>query len=376
MSRKYYDSRGPIIQVIGEFVPAGAEFFVRNLSIALAQAGKRVEVWQFYKAEDVHPGDDAAIAVETDFKKSLEKHGVTVRQIGKRPNSDFLPTWRKLRKLARRVRPSIVHAHLEEISFHVAIGLTATGIPLVQTMHNEHIRRTTLLKTLFRWCFDRFICISDEVSSATAKYIPERQLAKVPNGIPLDGFLYPERNYNRPVEQLIAVGRLSAQKNHAMMIQAYNEFRNSIDNPPKLTIYGEGELRESLEQQIRNLALDDFVSLPGTTLAIDKKLKSSDLYLMSSNHEGMSISLLEAMATGLPIVITDVSGASDLLENGENALISPIGNANTFGENIQRLYLDQALRQTVGNGAIATAKSYGIDLCAERHITVYEELKK
>lgn len=369
---------GPVVQVLGELVAAGAEMFVYQLSLQLKADGRDVEVWYFYNAADIRPDDEKAAAVEKDMLEGLAKAGIRVRALRKTPNSNYISTWRKLRSWAREVRPSVVHCHLEEISFHVCMAMTATGIPVVQTMHSSFIRRQSLLKHYFKHSCDVFVCISEEVERSTWRFVPPALTVRIPNGVPIRRFLFPERDCTRPVRQMIAVGRLHPIKDHRMMIEALSLVKQGCEEKglvcPTLDIFGEGELRAELEGAVDRLGLKANCRLPGITSDIPEKLKRADLYLMSSLHEGMSISLLESMASGVPIVITAVSGTEGLLEDGRSALIVPIGDKEAFAAAVLRLLQDAPLRKTLSENAVKTAMGYDMTFCAARYEALYDHL--
>ncbi len=378
LNHKYHDPNGPIVHVIGEFASAGAESVMRDLAIELVAQGSEVEVWRFYRAAEIHPGDPKAARAEEIFTRELETGGVTVRAIDKRANKDYPRTWKRIRALARRVKPAVVHTHLEEISFHTCAALVGTRIPIVQTMHSDRIRRVALLRHFFRHRCRRFVCISEAIKKQTARYVPEHKLALIANGIPLKPFTVEDRDYSGEVRSLVAAGRLAEAKNHRMMLEAFARIVEWCGQdgrePPVLTIFGEGELRANLEKFIDQRGLRDFVRLPGTTDRMARELKDADIYLMSSDYEGMSISLLEAMASALPIVTTAVSGAKDLLRDGESACVSDIGDAEAFADSVRRLMSEPKRRARLGRAAAVTASKYSIVVCAERHRALYDSL--
>ena len=378
LNHKYHNPNGPIVHVIGEFASAGAESVMRDLAIELVAQGREVEVWRFYRAAEIHPGDQKAACAEEIFTSELEAGGVTVRAIDKRVNKDYSRTWKRIRVFARQAKPAVVHTHLEEISFHTCAALVGTRIPIVQTMHSDRIRRVALLRHFFRYRCRRFVCISEAIKKQTSRYVPERKLVLIANGIPLKAFTVADRDYSGEVRSLVAAGRLTEAKNHHMMLEAFGRIvkwclRDGRE-PPILTIWGEGELRADLEEFVDQRGLRDFVRLPGTTDRMARELRDADIYLMSSDYEGMSISLLEAMPSALPIVTTAVSGAKDLLRDGESACVSDIGDADAFANHVRKLMSEPDLRARLGQAATVTASKFSIVVCAERHRALYDSL--
>lgn len=123
---------------------------------------------------------------------------------------------------------------------------------------------------------------------------------------------------------LITAGRLEHQKNHKMLISAFADFHKKYPDY-KLMIYGEGVLREELESLVKKLELDCFVLLPGVVSDIQEREAKAEIFVLSSDYEGMSNALMEAMAIGLPCITTDCAGSDELVENKKNGLLVKVG---------------------------------------------------
>lgn len=134
--------------------------------------------------------------------------------------------------------------------------------------------------------------------------------------------------------RLITLGRLSDQKNHALLIEAFKKVLDRIPNAT-LTILGDGPLRGALEEQCRRLELSERVRLPGFVVDPWPWLVSANLFVLSSDYEGMSLVLVEAMHAGLRVVSTDcVAGPAELLADGRYGVLSPVGDAEALAQAI------------------------------------------
>lgn len=132
-------------------------------------------------------------------------------------------------------------------------------------------------------------------------------------------------------KRFISVGRLAAQKNQKLMLDAFNVVHQK--HPEfSLSIYGEGELKDELHAYIRENDMSDFAILEGTTNNISKEMQSSYAFCLSSDFEGMSNAIIEAVCAGLPIVTTDVSGAQELIGGNNGGIITPVGNTEKFAD--------------------------------------------
>lgn len=113
------------------------------------------------------------------------------------------------------------------------------------------------------------------------------------------------------------------QKNQKMMIAAFAEV---VKKHPdyQLVIYGEGPSREELEKHVRELGVEEHVLLPGNVTDIHDRIKDAEMFVLSSDYEGMPNALIEAMCLGLPSVSTKVSGATDLIKDHENGILTDL----------------------------------------------------
>jgi len=143
--------------------------------------------------------------------------------------------------------------------------------------------------------------------------------------------------------RIVSVGRLMPQKNQQMLIEAFAE---ATKNAPEyqLVIYGEGPSRVELEEKIASLGLDGRVLLPGQTKDVFNAVASAELFVLSSDYEGMPNALIEAMCLGLPCISTKVSGATDLIQNGKNGILVNIGQTAELAAQIAELLNNPALR--------------------------------
>ena len=158
-------------------------------------------------------------------------------------------------------------------------------------------------------------------------------------------------------DKLVAVGRLSAQKNHKLLIDA---FARIADKFPKYTleIYGEGELEQTLKAQCRALGLEKRVLFMGNVVNLHERIADADVFVLSSDYEGLSNALMEAMMMGLPCVSTDCAGADEIICDGENGLLVPVGDEAAMAEALDRILGDTALRERLGACAASSSERF------------------
>ena len=159
--------------------------------------------------------------------------------------------------------------------------------------------------------------------------------------------------------RIISVARLYPQKNQKMMIEAFARIADEFPDW-QLVIFGEGPLRSSLELLVKSLQLDGRVLLPGRTEHVIEELRKSKIFCLSSDYEGMSNSMIEAICVGLPIITTKVSGTEELIANGENGFVVEVGDLEGLTVSIHSLIKNEALR--ISMGYVSLNESYMFSL--------------
>jgi glycosyltransferase involved in cell wall biosynthesis len=168
----------------------------------------------------------------------------------------------------------------------------------------------------------------------------------------------------------VCVARFAAQKNHALLISAFS--KGPAANPKAhLVLAGQGVLRAALEMRVNDLGLTNRVYFLGLRCDIPDVLGAADIFALSSNYEGNPLSVIEAMAAGLPVVSTAVGGVPELVQNGKEGFIVPPGRVDEFSEAMMTLLNDSGLRRAMGAAAAARARE-NFDVSAM--VRAYEEL--
>lgn len=172
-------------------------------------------------------------------------------------------------------------------------------------------------------------------------------------------------------KEIVAFGRFTTQKNFKMSIDAFKLLHNEYPDY-KLIIYGEGPLRGELEAYIKANNLQDCVKLPGFQKDIIEKIKKASVYISSSDFEGISNSMLEALAMGLPSVCTDcpVGGAAMTIKNNENGILIPVGDTNALYESMKKIIEDKAFAQKLSENAVKVREDYSIEKIVDKWLNI------
>jgi GalNAc-alpha-(1->4)-GalNAc-alpha-(1->3)-diNAcBac-PP-undecaprenol alpha-1,4-N-acetyl-D-galactosaminyltransferase len=160
---------------------------------------------------------------------------------------------------------------------------------------------------------------------------------------------------------VVAIGKLIPQKGFDLLIKAFAQI---CDNHPEwtLTIFGEGAMRDELEQLCSQLRLDDRVYLPGVVTNIDAQLRKADIFALSSRFEGFPVTLAEAMAYGVPVIATDcLSGPREIIHNGTDGLLVVPDNIDALAVGLDILMSDPDKRQYFSHHAPKVLNRFGVE---------------
>lgn len=350
-----------ILQVIPYFCFGGAETMCENLTYALMQQGHEVTVVSLY-------------GQRTPISERMERVGVKLRYLDKKLGLDvsMVP---KLLKIMKQERPDAVHTHLDVIKYAVAAARLAGIRRCVHTVHNVADREAEgrLQKCVNGFYFRRGwsvpVALSPQVQQTVVSFygLKEEQVPVIYNGVDLSRCL--EKTDYATGTTLIHVGRFNEQKNHRGLLQA---FRRVLEKHPQcvLRLVGDGELRQETEALAGELGIAEKVQFLGSQSNVYPYLQEADMFLLPSNYEGMPMTIIEAMGTGLPVVASRVGGVPDMITDRVSGMLT-----STEPEEVARAVLelveDPALRKTLGEKAKQESKRFSAGYMAAEYCKVY-----
>lgn len=178
---------------------------------------------------------------------------------------------------------------------------------------------------------------------------------------------------DRSLPLCVSVGRLEKQKGFENLIEAFSILNKRMK--ARLLIIGDGKLRKSLTEKIQKLGIEDTVSLLGAEQNPYPFVAASDLYVQSSVHEGLSSAPIEALALGKPVVSTNYPfGANEIIEDGRNGLLVPVGNAEAMAEAAERILRDGNLRKYMSEKAKEKAENFNLEKMIAEYEKVFREV--
>jgi len=331
--------------------------------------------------------------------RELAEEGFAVIDLQRRPGVD-LSVATRLHAACREHDVRLLHAHQYTPFFYAAmsrafptrVGPILRGRPPVLfTEHGRHYpdyrrpKRVLANKALLRrndgvTAVGRFVkqCLVDHEGIAA------RRIEVVYNGIDPQKFDKPDDATRRAVRTelgidddervVMQVARFHPVKDHATAIRA---FAHAVGQQPKarLVLVGDGDERPKLETLIAELGVSSRVDLLGVRNDVPRLMAAADVFMLSSLSEGISVTLLEAMASHLPIVTTDVGGNSEIVADGETGLLSPRRDHEALGKNLLRVIDDPQLSRQMGDaGRQRLLETFTEQQMHERFAAIYEEM--
>ncbi len=194
----------------------------------------------------------------------------------------------------------------------------------------------------------------------------QRISAVIPNPIAED---MPEPYAGERKKRIVSVGRLEAQKNHRLLLEAFAEFGKTHPDY-ELHIFGAGELEAELRQQAGRLQIHDKTVFRGFSSNVRQEIRDSAMFVLSSDYEGISNSMIEALAMGVPVISTDcpVGGSRMYIEDGISGLLTPVGDCGALTEAMIRIADDPAFARTLSDNGVKSTRRYGLQNIADRFL--------
>lgn len=358
-----------VLHIISCPASGGAEVYVRDLALAASRLGHKVTILFLERAEEAGRKQD----YQADFLRQLDDGGVKYEFIGARARHNPLFGWLRTRKLLRQSGATLVHAHL-----YYAIFFTAgCGLPVIYTHHNVRLR---FRKSLYRLFFNRLVATYVGISSVCASALRAggcRPVVQINNGV--DPARIHRRGVKRPESigqplRMLAVGRLAKQKNYPLLLTSLAQVET--ERPWRLEIAGEGPERAELEALAFRLGIHERVDFVGSVTNVSERMAASDIFVMSSNTEGLPIALIEATLAGLPVVVTNVGGCSEVVHMACNGIVVDDMEEGVFAEALAKMLDDETLRASFARNASVYGGKYELSTSLAAHLRLYSSLAR
>lgn len=360
-----------ILHIISSLASGGAEVYVRDLAKQMVQDGHEVCIGYISDAKSIRRSSE----YEDDFKSQLKKTKVQWIEIG---HDCRTRVWRggvRIHKIVADFKPDVIHSHLYYGLIFKALAFV--NVPTVYTHHNHYLGKGKYLYPIFNRIVSCFIGISRDCT-ISLQSVGAKAVTTIYNGVSVERLLIKEK-YNDKNDHINiqAVGTLGAQKNFELLISALENLlkrRTKLRNLVSLKIAGEGPLLIQLQEQIDRANLSKQLTLLGNSKDVSVLLHEADLFVMSSDYEGLPIALLEAMMTGLPVIVTDVGGCRDVVEVCNAGFIVPSNNVRALADALEFMIDNPTERSRMAKNAKKNSIRFNIKTACEQHLSMYKSL--
>jgi glycosyltransferase involved in cell wall biosynthesis len=346
----------------------GAQSYVRELVPGLVEKFDVVVA-----AHGAGPLRDAVVKAGARF--------VPLRHVRRSISPRDLLGLMELVRLFVRERPALVHANSSKAGAVARLAASLTRVPVrLFTAHGWAFASAAAGPSkLYLWA-DRIvrpltttvICVSESEREAglAARTCSADRTVVIPNAVEVGSA--PQASPNGSPMRIISVGRFAPPKDFGTLLRAVAGLQG---DGVVTTLLGDGPHRRLLESEIAELGLAGSVTLAGDVPDVAARLAEADVFVLSSRSEGMPISVLEAMAAGLPVVATDVGGLREVVDDAVTGFLVPVGDARALGERLAQLDADPALRCELGAAARRRAAAdFALPGWRRRHVQLYDDL--
>jgi L-malate glycosyltransferase len=301
-----------------------------------------------------------------EYLLKCQQHEIAAYSVKKRRGVD-IRSYFKVYNALRRDNPEVILLHSVNL---IIVGLCYKifkGCKLVVVEHNANQikRKSEWLWSVLSLVFaNRLIYLSPQYKDEIKEKIPffyyERKISIIENGIDLNRFRKANFNFRRELN-LVMQSRFSASsKDHETLIHAFNQLTKKVPEEYKLKLYlaGDGENKKNIELLVGILDMKESVIFSGmlNEEALLDLLEDADIYVHSSIAETMSTAIMQAMASGLPIVATDIPGINNLINDDKDGVLFEAKDCNELSNKLYDLILEPSKRQRLGEQARKTAE--------------------
>jgi len=318
--------------------------------------------------------------------EKAKKEGLPVFPLKIRSEIDLI----SVLKLARQMKKAncvLIHSHDAHAAAVSALAASRAKVPMriISRRVDFPLKNNYFSKIKYRKDVDIIIAISEGVKKVLlSSGIDKKKIKVVPSGIDYtpfenvssNNYLHRELGFTKDDFLVGIVAHLADHKGHKYLIKAASILKKKASNI-KLIIVGKGPLRMELDQQVKEEGVEDIVLFLGFREDVPQIMASLDLFVLSSYLEGMGTSILDAMASHLPVVATEAGGIPEVVSHEKTGLLVPPKNPEALAQAIFRLYKDRKLAYSFGeNGYKVVHEKYSSRAMAKKVIKEYEKIAR
>lgn len=332
----------------------------------------------------------------SDFRDRIQRPDVDVIAMHKKQGQDPATQWR-LFKLLRTLKPDILHTR-NLTALDALLPAMLAGIH--RRLHGEHgrdindlrgdSRKLQWVRRLHRPMVKGYVTVSKDLENYLTQHVgvASKHITQIYNGVDTERFspatdgkqALPAGAAFQGEQQVVigAVGRLQPVKNQMLLAQAFVRMLQrapELSASARLALVGDGPLREDIAQYLEQSQVNQYCWMPGARQDIPELYRGMDIFVLPSLGEGISNTLLEAMASGLPVVATAVGGNVELVDDGHTGQLVPSGDVEQMSLKLEAYVRDQQLRQQHGAQARQHALDrFSLNAMVDNYLAIYDRM--
>jgi N-acetyl-alpha-D-glucosaminyl L-malate synthase BshA len=323
--------------------------------------------------------------------KALQDEGVDVVCLNRKPGRDW-GVGKRLAAVAKEKKIEVMHAHQYTPFFYSALAKAWGGAnyKLILTEHGRHFPDAVSFKRRLanRWVLSRYLdainacCQFSATALASNDGFTTLPIEVIENGIEWERYqthsnkttLRASLGLDANRKYVACVARFHPIKDHTSLLQGYSQVAKQRTDADLLLI-GDGPRREELQTLVQQLGIQNRVQFLGVRSDVADLLQAVDVFALTSLCEAASLTLLEAMAAGLPVVVTDVGGNPEIVRQENEGLLVPRQDATAIGNALIRILSDATLANRMGQaGKQRVKETYSLERTIERYHQLYQRL--
>ncbi len=365
-----------IAMYIGSLQKGGAERVICNLAEYFFGEGYKVTIVTTYLAPEEYDvrhaawkrvpagADNAYLVMDPDENpawvdlKGGERDGIDrvfaalLKSEQKDRITNFRLRYEKLRDIWKELNPDLILSFSGKNNIMSLSTATRDGYKVVVSCradpdieYGSRSMRAAMLATFGKAA--GVVVQSNGAMKRFPKFI-QKKCTILPNSV--NPSFIRKRYVGEREKKVVMVARFHSNKNHAMVMEAFKAATEDKHRDYSLVFYGDGPERGKLQRLANTLGIEDRVIFEGNVTHVAEHIEKAGIFVLASDHEGMPNSLIEAMALGLACISTDCpcGGPADLIQNGENGILVPVGDKDAMAQAIRKLIEDDDLRERIG----------------------------
>jgi len=308
---------------------------------------------------------------ETHITRFPDEHNIDIVYFDKSLGVNYTLIL-KMYKYLSTYKPDVIHTHMHAFAY-VFPWVLLHRIKMLHTVHSRPIfelshKSKKLIKILYKLKKAIPVAISKQIGDELKDLYSVNSIETIYNPVNISRFEVSNRDYNKDNPVFITVGRLEKVKNQSLLLRGFSRVVKEYPEV-KLLIAGDGLQKEKLQALTKSLQIANSIQFLGIVSNAEKYLQNADVFVLTSEYEGLPLTILEAMSSGLPIISTNVGGAKDVVT--DNGILIECDDEVALAEGMVSLIKNKELRKIYGCNSMKNVQPFDINNITNQYQSLY-----